>query len=126
MLAILTAAGPLLVSIMVSGVEVKYTAWLPKLRLAGEKLTKVPTPSRLAVWGLPASLSETVTDPSRLPEFEGVKLTLMVQLPWTGTEAPQVLVSLKSPVARMLVIVSVVLPRFVSVICCGGLIVPTG
>src|SRR5215831_200263 len=100
MLAILTAAGPLLVSVVVSGVEVKYLAWLPKLRLAGEKLTNVPTPFRLAVWGLPASPLDTVSDPSRLPEFEGAKVTGIAQLPAAGTEAPQgvLLVSLKSPV----------------------------
>src|SRR5260370_1133945 len=97
-------------------------------RSVGEKLIPgavVPVPVRDTVCGLPAALSVTVIAPVRAPAAVGVKITEMVQAPAAPTDAPQVLVWLKSPLAAMLVIVSVAVPVLVSVTTCAVLDVPT-
>jgi len=66
-----------------------------------------------------------LTDPERDPVAVGVKVTLMVQLLPAKTGLVQVLVWAKSPVAEILVIVSVALPELVSVTDCTVLVVPT-
>ena len=94
---------------------------MPKARLEGETLAPgaVPVPLRLALWGLPLALSVMLSEAARLPLAEGVKVTLMVQLPPAATELPQVLVWAKSlalvPVTVTLVIVNVALPVLVRV-----------
>lgn len=52
-------------------------------------------------------------------------MTLMVQLPPASTEAPQLFVAAKSPVAAMLEIRSAALPALVSVTGCEALVMPT-
>ena len=101
---------------------------MPKLRLVGEKLIPgavVPVPVRATVCGLPVALSVTVIDPLRAPPAVGVKITEMVQFAPAATEAPHVLVWLKSPLATMLVIDKGAVPVFVSVTVCAALEVPT-
>ena len=98
---------------------------MPKLKLVGEKLTAgaVPVPVNGIVCGLPLALSVIEIEPVRDPVAAGVNFTEIVQVPATVTEAPQVLVWLKSPLAAMLVIVSAADPVFVSVTDCAALAV---
>lgn len=63
--------------------------------------------------------------PMRLPEAVGVKTTLTEQFALTASDAPQLLVSAKSPVAVKPVIAMGAFPVFVSVITCPGEAVPT-
>jgi hypothetical protein len=62
-------------------------------------------------------------DAVRVPVVVGVNVTLIVQLPPTPTELPQVVVSGKSPglapVTTKLVMPRSVLPLFVKVTVCG-------
>ena len=90
----LRAALPLLVRVAVSAALVVPTDWLPKERLAGERLTAaaVPVPERPSVWGLPEALSAILTEAVRLPVAVGVKVTPIVQLAPAATELPQLLV----------------------------------
>ena len=66
-----------------------------------------------------------VTAPLRVPVAVGVKVTLMVQLAPAATVAPQVFVWVKSPLAAMLLMLSVALPGLVSVTLWAGLVLPT-
>jgi hypothetical protein len=61
----------------------------------------------------------------RAPDAVGLNVTLMVQFPAAATELPQVLVSAKSPLAAILVIVRAALPVFDSVTVCAALVLPT-
>ena len=56
-----------------------------------------PVPVRGIICGLPLALSVMATEAARLPAELGVNVTLIVQLLPAATEAPQVLVSVKSP-----------------------------
>jgi hypothetical protein len=63
-------------------------AELPNAKLLGERLTvgtttDVPVPVRLITWGLPAALSVIVMVPDCVPVAVGVKVTLIVQVPFT-------------------------------------------
>jgi hypothetical protein len=84
-----------------------------------------PVPVRLAVCGLLPALSAMVRAPVRLPTRVGVNVTLIVHFAWAATEAPQVLVSAKSPVTETLVIASAVAWLLVSVTTLAPLVVPT-
>ena len=100
---------------------------MPKLRLVGEKLIPgavVPVPVRATVCGLPVALSVTVIAPVRAPAAVGVKITEIVQLAAGATDAPQVLVWLKSPLGVMLAMVRVAVPVLVSVTTWALLDVP--
>src|SRR5215472_316479 len=76
-----------------------------------------PEPVRLTACGLPLALSAMLIEAARDPIAEGVKVTLMLQLPPAATEAPHVLLWAKSatfePVIEMLVILRVVLALLV-------------
>ena len=74
------------------------TTWPAKVRLPGETLAAdaVPVPERLTLWGLPLALSAMLSEAVRLPLAEGVKVTLIVQLPPAATEVPQLLLWAKS------------------------------
>jgi hypothetical protein len=89
-----------------------------------ETAKSVPFPLKETTCGLPEALSLMVTVPVRVPIVVGVKLTVIAQLALTASDVPQVLVWAKSPLATMLVIVSVAVPVLVSVIVCGTLVVP--
>ena len=70
----------------------------------------MPVPLREAACGLPGALSTTETLPVRLPVTFGMNLTLIGQLAPEARVAPQVLVSVKSAVAAMLLMISVAVP----------------
>ena len=81
-----------------------------------------PVPLRLAVWGLPAALSATLSVPLRAPVAVGVNVTLIVQLVLAARVEGlkgQLLVWAKSPllvpVIEMLLMVSAELPLLVRV-----------
>src|SRR6266700_3434543 len=59
----------------------------------------VPVPERLTVLVTPPAT--TVSEPERLPDAVGVKVTLTEQLPFAAIDEPQLLVSAKSPVVEM-------------------------
>ena len=89
----------------------------------------VPVPERVTVCGLPLALSATLSVAERVPLAEGVKVTLVVQLPPAATELPQVLVWAKLlalvPESAMLVMLNAALPPLVSVIVFAVLVEPT-
>lgn len=86
-------------------------------------------PLSITAWGDPLALSETDSDALRDPVADGVKVTDIVQLPFTAKLLPQLLVALKSPelapVMLMLLIVNVWLPEFASVTVFAVLVVLT-
>jgi hypothetical protein len=131
MLAMLKAAFPVLLRITLSATLVVPTFWLPNVRLVTERLAvaAVPVPVKLTVCGLPAALSKMLTVAVRVPAAVGVNVMLIVQLPPAATELPQVVVSGKSPglspVTIKLVMPKRVLPLFVKLTVCAGLLVPT-
>ena len=84
-----------------------------------------PTPERLTVAGLPATLSSTVSIPDRCPFAVGVKVTLMVHEVLGGTVVPQLLVCAKSGLVVMLLMLRAVVPVLVKVTGTGLLAVPT-
>lgn len=75
--------------------------------------------------GLPDALSVILRVPVRDPAAVGVNVTFMVQFAPAVTELPQLSVSLKSPLAAMLVMLKVALPEFVSVAGWAALVLPT-
>ena len=56
----------------------------------------MPVPLRVILCGLPGSLSLIDNEAVRVPAAVGLNVTLMVQLPPPASEAPQVLIWLKS------------------------------
>src|SRR6266851_3920688 len=92
-----------------------------------EIIMSVPWPDRVMACGLPGALSKIVIAPARAPVAEGVKVTLMMQVP-----PPAATVALfahvvpaavaKSPLAAMLAIFNVALPVLVSVTFCTPLV----
>ena len=96
-----------------------------KPRLAGLSSTTVPVPVTLTFCGLPGALSVTETVPVLVPLCVGLKVTLIAQLFPAARLEPQLFDSLKSPLAFMLVILSVFPPWLVSVTDWAGLLVPT-
>ena len=103
MAVILRAALPELLSVTVCGALVVPCAWLPKVRLTGERPATGPladpVPVRLTVCGLLAAPSVMVRAPVLVPPAVGVKVTVTVQLAPIARLAPQVLLSAKSPPA---------------------------
>ena len=89
----------------------------------------MPVPERLTACGLPLALSVMLSEAVRLPEAEGVKVTLIVQLAPAATELPHVLVRAKSPAlvpaTAMLVMLKVALPVLLRVTVRAVLVVPT-
>jgi hypothetical protein len=65
-------------------------------------------------------------EPRIVPASLGVYTTLTVQLSPVGMLVPQVFVSLKSPLAAILLIVTAELVWFVTVTFCAALDVPAG
>ena len=64
-----------------------------------------------------------VNIPVRLPLAVGVNVTDIWQVPPAATDAPQLLVSAKSPGVEIVVMLSVALPAFVKVTLCAALVV---
>ena len=96
MLVILSAVLPGLVRVAVCEALVVPTTWLPKLRLAGDKVTVpatvAPVPLRATLCGLPVALSLMLSEALRVPAAAGVKVTAIAQLIPAASELPQVLV----------------------------------
>ncbi len=68
------------------------TAWEAKVRVDAESEICVPTPVRCTTCGLAPSLSVTVISPYRVPVVDGVKVTVMLQVPPAATAVWQVFV----------------------------------
>jgi hypothetical protein len=83
-----------------------------------------PVPVRLTVCGEFAAVSVIVIEPVREPVAVGVKVTLTVQFVPAFSVAGQVLVSTKSPLGAMEIVV-LSAPEFVTVTGWLGLVVPT-
>lgn len=79
-----------------------------------EATAPCPEPLRLMVCGLPGALLVMVNVPVRLPVAVGVKLTFSVQNPDTPRPLPQLLVTEKSPVVAMLLMVRAAVPVLVN------------
>jgi hypothetical protein len=82
----------------------------------------VPVPERLTVLVTPPAT--TVSEPERLPEADGVKVTLTEQLPFAAIDEPQLLVSAKSPVVEMEATDAAELVELVTATVCAPLVVP--
>ena len=106
---------PTLVSVVVSDVlQTQREGNMMKhanRRLVGESFTTVPVPLRETLCGLPGALSVTDNVPVRVPPCVGLNATLIVQLaPAARLEPQEVWVWRKSPLAVMLVMLSVSVP----------------
>src|SRR5947199_376563 len=100
------------------------TLFIWVLVLAGAGVgAAVAVPERVTVCGLPAALSVMVTAPVRAPVAVGVNVTVMAQFAPAASDAPQVVVRAKSPVAAMPVMLNAALPVFESVTVCAALVV---
>jgi hypothetical protein len=132
---IVSGLGPLFVSVIARALLVVFTIWFGKLMDVGARVTVdgtiVPVPLRLTDCGLAAPLSVIVIAAERALAAAGVKVTLIVQKPFTGTVvglSGQLFVCAKSPglvpVTAIPLIVSGLGPLFVTVIPCEPLVVP--
>ena len=83
-----------------------------------------PVPLKLAVWGLPEALSETLSVPVRVPAAAGEKVTLILQLLPALRDAPQLFVCAKSPLAEMPEMARAAVPLLERVTGCEALVVP--
>jgi hypothetical protein len=90
---------PVFESVTVRAGDVTFRSSWPNERLDGESVTVgvKPVPVRLTLCGLPLALSVTVSDAVRVPDADGVNVTLIVQLAPAATLLPQLLVWAKSP-----------------------------
>ena len=113
---------PRLVSVTV-WVPLVFTGWLPKVTLAGEKLTSVPAPVRDTVCGLPGALSVIVNVPFNVPRPDGLNLTSKWQLAPAARLDPQVPLSRKFGLAAMLAMSSGATPVLLKVTPCDVLVV---
>jgi hypothetical protein len=119
----LKVAVPLLVRVTVSVALAMAMGWLAKARLVGERVAPpealAPVPERLMDWEPPEALSAMVREAERLPLADGVKVTLIAQLPPAATVVPQLLDWVKSlafePESAMLVTLKAALPELVRV-----------
>jgi hypothetical protein len=109
---------PALRSVTIFAALVVLMSWTAKDSDAGERFTtpaETPVPLSAIRCGLPLALSVRVTVPVRLPRTVGRNETEIVQEAPAATELPQVWVTLKSPLATMLVSARVPVPVFESV-----------
>jgi hypothetical protein len=90
----------------------------------GATVKSWPVPVSVTVSGLPGALSVMVNIPVRLPPAVGVKVTLIWQLAAMANDAPQVLVSAKSPEAEICVMFKAAVPVLLKVTLCDALAVP--
>ncbi len=89
---------PVLLVIVTNCVALVLTVWFPKFRDVGETMGAAPLPVKVVFAG---ALPLTARVPLRGPVAVGVNVTLIVQLEETASEAGQLLVWAKSPVAAM-------------------------
>jgi hypothetical protein len=102
MLAIFRTPAPEFVSVSFCAGLVVKTTWFVKVRLVGEKVTagNTPTPVNGKDCGLLGALSVMVTAAFSRPVPEGVKVTLILQLPLEGMKLGQLFVWAKSAIFR--------------------------
>jgi hypothetical protein len=130
-LVMLRTALPVLLKEMICKELTESTGTVPKARLLGERLTPglAPVPERTTVCGLPLALSATLTAAVKDPLADGVKVTLIVQLPPAVTLAPQLLLCAKAPgfapVSAIPVILKAPLPVSLNVTVWAALVAPT-
>ena len=131
MLLTVKLAVPVLVSVTGAAALVIPTNTPVKLRLPGDSVTAGATPVPLigTLCGLPAALSVILTVDDRLPVLVGLKVTLIVQLAFAARDEGEVLVSEKSAVLLLDILMLVkdkdAFPVLVSVTICGVLPMPT-
>jgi len=103
------------------------TIWPTKVRFDAdnEAIGAAPVPVSATDWGLSTPLSVIFTAPTMIPVAVGAKLTEIVQLVPTPSDAGQLLVTEKSPVASMLLIWRGAFPELFKVKLCGELVVFT-
>src|SRR6266404_8319429 len=127
MLEMVKLADPEFDTVSVCAALVEPKLMLPKASEAGESVTvgagAAPVPISATVCGLPARFVAMDMEPVRVPVTVGVNVTATEQLCPAARDAPQVVVSAKSPDA--------VIPDMltapdcaISVIDCAGLVVP--
>lgn len=135
MLAIVSVAVPLFVSVTVCAAVVAPTTKFPKDKPAGGlRLTAgtggvTPVPDNVAVSGLLEAFVRKIRVADRAPKTVGMKVTLTAQLLPAVRLAPQVFAEMVkspgfAPPRVMLVIMTVAGPVFVSVTVCGVLGTP--
>jgi len=112
-----------------SPVAVKEMVWLTPMAEAGGvrlRTMGLAVPLTLMTWGEVGALSVMVMVSERAPESEGVKLTMMLQVPMEAMEPLQLLVVAKSlgfvPATTTEVILRAPVPELVTTIVVG---VPT-
>ena len=127
------AALPELVRVIVWAALVAPTAWLAKVRLAGDKLAAgalaVAVPEKVTDCGLPVALSAMLRVVVLAPAAEGLNMTWTKQLAPAASAPPQLLVWVKSlalaPVSMIEVMVKGELPELVTKRFSGPPVVPT-
>jgi type III secretory pathway component EscR len=100
---------------LLSAVQQSGFPHLVRLGLIRMSSGHVPVPSNMSVCGLPLSVSVTVSVPVLEPFAEGVKVTVIVQVPpFPATEVHPLLCTLKSPLFAPVIVtaetVTVVVP----------------
>ena len=86
-----TEVVPLFVTVTVMGELVVPTVWLPKLTGEGDSVISVPLPVMGMVCGLAQALSANKRAALRLPNADGVNVTVTWQFLPTANDEPQVL-----------------------------------
>src|ERR1017187_325664 len=98
MLPTLRIARPVFVSVTFWARLAVLLVWLGKVRLGGANVRDdTPVPLSGSICGLTGASSVMLTAAVLVPVEEGVKVTVMLQLPPAGMDVPQLLVSAKSP-----------------------------
>jgi hypothetical protein len=94
---IVSSALPVFVTVNVWGRPEVPTYWGGKAMLVGDNptLAPIPIPFRVTLCGLSGALSMTFNEATKLPTAVGVNVTAMPQLPFTGMDAPQLLLCTK-------------------------------
>lgn len=128
-----TLAVPVLVSVTVCGGLAMPTGSVGNVG-AADKLKVMtgasPVPVRLRVWGLPVALSVNMRLPEFVPTAVGVKVSATVHEPEAATSVdveqvvPEAAIA-NGPLTVMAVKVRLLLPVFVTVTVCAGLVFPT-
>jgi hypothetical protein len=119
-----TGVVPTFVTVTDLAALVVPTATAPKLSETGEREICVPVPVKATVCGVVSASSLKVNVPLRIPIAVGLKVTLTVQFAPAATVVPQVLALMaKSPLIVILLIFSVLVPVFVSLIAFAVLVV---
>src|SRR5579859_7644932 len=128
MLEMVSGAVPLLASVTTPGVHVWFTCVSGSVNEVAERVSCAvdpPVPLNVTVCGLPGALSVIAIEPDLGPVAVGVKVIVSVQFAPTATEPPQLLVTAKSPLGDIFVMVNGPVPELVKVTVCAALVVPT-